>query len=30
VAGVVGGVVVLAGIGVFAAMRRRSTAEDRE
>jgi peptide/nickel transport system substrate-binding protein len=30
VAGIVGGVVVLAGIGVFAAMRRRSTAEDRE
>ncbi|MFI8830912.1 ABC transporter substrate-binding protein [Streptomyces afghaniensis] len=30
VAGVVGGVVVLAGLGVFAAMRRRSTAEDRE
>ena len=30
VAGIVGGVVVLAGLGVFAAMRRRSTAEDRE
>ncbi|MFH9007435.1 ABC transporter substrate-binding protein [Streptomyces afghaniensis] len=30
VAGLVGGVVVLAGLGVFAAMRRRSTAEDRE
>ncbi|MET9682297.1 ABC transporter substrate-binding protein [Streptomyces coeruleorubidus] len=30
VLGVVGGVVVLAGLGVFAAMRRRSTAEDRE
>ncbi|GGW69331.1 ABC transporter substrate-binding protein [Streptomyces caelestis] len=30
VLGIVGGVVVLAGLGVFAAMRRRSTAEDRE
>ncbi|MDQ0751668.1 peptide/nickel transport system substrate-binding protein [Streptomyces africanus] len=30
VAGIVGAVVVLAGLGVFAAMRRRSTAEDRE
>ncbi|MFF7794463.1 ABC transporter substrate-binding protein [Streptomyces sp. NPDC007991] len=30
VLGIVGAVVVLAGLGVFAAVRRRSTAEDRE
>ncbi|MEU1854067.1 ABC transporter substrate-binding protein [Streptomyces sp. NPDC019990] len=30
VAGIVAGVVVLGGLGVFAAMRRRATAEDRE
>ena len=28
--GIVAGVVVLAGVGVFFAMRRRTTAEDRE
>ncbi|MET9765532.1 ABC transporter substrate-binding protein [Streptomyces sp. NPDC006372] len=30
VVGIVAGVVILGGLGVFAAMRRRSTAEDRE
>jgi peptide/nickel transport system substrate-binding protein len=30
VVGIVAGVVVLAGLGGFAAMRRRATAEDRE